>query len=98
MADNRELDFLLSLEELLRRRQQELPEGSYTAKLFGEGKDRILKKVGEEAAEAIIASKNASRQEMVYESADLVFHLMLALREMDIPLTEVVAELAQRHG
>lgn len=98
MASTGNIDFLLYLEELLQERQKRLPEGSYTAKLFREGKDRILKKIGEEAAEVIIASKNDSHEEMVYESADLIFHLLMALREMDIPLSQVVDQLEKRHG
>lgn len=74
-----------------------MPEGSYTSKLFQGGKERILKKVGEESAETIIASMKNSREEMIYESADLVYHLMIALAEMDLNLSHISEELRSRH-
>lgn len=92
------LEFLTSLEELLRQRKAELPEGSYTAKLFREGEDRYLKKIVEEAGETILAAKGGRREEIVYETADLIFHTMLMLVDRGIPLAEVVSELKRRHS
>lgn len=77
-------------------RKKEMPEGSYTTYLFTKGLDKILKKVGEEAAEVIIGAKNRSRDEVVYEVGDLLYHLMVLLAEQDIRPEEVYTELAKR--
>ncbi len=91
------IGFILGeLERLLASRKAERPEGSYTAKLFDRGLKRILQKVGEEAAETVIAGMGGDRDEMVRETSDLVFHLLVALREMDIPLSAVARELKSR--
>ncbi|KMZ44072.1 MULTISPECIES: bifunctional phosphoribosyl-AMP cyclohydrolase/phosphoribosyl-ATP diphosphatase HisIE [Bacillales] len=87
---------LSELEELIAEREAERPEGSYTTYLFEKGVDKILKKVGEEAAEVIIAAKNRSREELRYEASDLIFHLMVLLREQKLPLDEVLTELQRR--
>ncbi|GEC91828.1 MULTISPECIES: bifunctional phosphoribosyl-AMP cyclohydrolase/phosphoribosyl-ATP diphosphatase HisIE [Brevibacillus] len=84
------------LEELIAAREAERPEGSYTTYLFEKGVDKILKKVGEETAEVIIAAKNRSREELRYEASDLIFHLMVLLREQKLPLDEVLTELQRR--
>lgn len=72
-------------------------EGSYTNYLFDKGLDKILKKVGEEATEVIIAAKN-NNEELIYESADLVYHLLVLLVEQGVTLAEVEAELQKRQG
>lgn len=77
-------------------RKAERPEGSYTTYLFNKGLDKILKKVGEEAAEVIIGAKNRSREEVVYEVADLLYHLLVLLGEQEINPDEVYGELAKR--
>ncbi|RAT98650.1 bifunctional phosphoribosyl-AMP cyclohydrolase/phosphoribosyl-ATP diphosphatase HisIE [Brevibacillus sp. Leaf182] len=87
---------LRELEELIAAREAERPEGSYTTYLFEKGVDKILKKVGEEAAEVIIAAKNRNREELRYEASDLIFHLMVLLREQKLPLDEVLTELQRR--
>lgn len=71
-------------------------EGSYTNYLFTKGVDKMLKKVGEESAEVIIAAKNQSKTETVYESADLIYHLMVLMVEMDITLDDIYEELQKR--
>jgi phosphoribosyl-ATP pyrophosphohydrolase/phosphoribosyl-AMP cyclohydrolase len=86
-----------TLEKLIAERENELPEGSYTTYLFNEGVDKILKKVGEEASEVIIASKNRDAEELKWEVADLLFHLMVLLREQKLPLDEVLNVLEKRH-
>ncbi len=73
-------------------------ENSYTASLMAKGIDKILKKIGEEATEVVIAAKGGARQEIVYESADLVFHLLVLLGHCDIPVEDVYAELRRRFG
>jgi phosphoribosyl-ATP pyrophosphohydrolase/phosphoribosyl-AMP cyclohydrolase len=85
------------LEATIASRDIERPEGAYTTYLFEKGVDKILKKVGEEAAEVIIAAKNRSHDELRYEASDLIFHLMVLLREQKLPLDDVLAELERRH-
>ncbi|WP_019123318.1 bifunctional phosphoribosyl-AMP cyclohydrolase/phosphoribosyl-ATP diphosphatase HisIE [Brevibacillus massiliensis] len=87
---------LSELESLIAAREAERPEGSYCTYLFEKGVDKILKKVGEEAAEVIIAAKNRSHAELQYEAADLLFHLLVLLREQKLPLDDVLAELKNR--
>ena len=74
------------------------PDSSYVAKLFHKGADSILKKVGEEATEVVIAAKDENREQIVYESADLLFHLMVMLAKYDLTLADVAGELARREG
>jgi len=85
------------LYELLKGRKEELPEGSYTTYLFSKGIDKILKKIGEESTEVIIASKADDKAETVYEIADLAYHVMVMMVEMGISLEDVRKELASRH-
>ena len=85
------------LYELLADRKETLPEGSYTTYLFEKGIDKILKKVGEESTEVIIASKGNDKKETVYEIADLAYHVMVMMVEMGISLGDVRKELASRH-
>lgn len=92
------VSFLLELEALIAERKTSMPEGSYTTYLFEKGVDKILKKVGEEAGEVIIAAKNRSHEELSWESADLIYHLLVLLQEQELPLEEVLAVLKQRHA
>lgn len=87
---------LFRLEELLKKRKAERPEGSYTTYLFTEGLDKILKKVGEEATEVVIAAKGGVKGEVVYETADLIYHLLVMLRNEEIDLDEILRELENR--
>ena len=91
-------DFTLQgLMELIAGRKTDPKEGSYTTYLFEKGLDKILKKVGEESTEVIIAAKAEDRPETVYEIADLVYHVMVLMTEAGISLGDVRAELARRH-
>jgi phosphoribosyl-AMP cyclohydrolase / phosphoribosyl-ATP pyrophosphohydrolase len=90
-------EIINTLEKLIAERENELPEGSYTTYLFNEGVDKILKKVGEEASEVIIASKNRNHEELKWEVADLLFHLLVLLREQKLPLDVVLKVLEERH-
>ncbi len=85
------------LYELLKGRKETLPEGSYTTYLFQKGIDKILKKVGEECTEVIIAAKADDKKETVYEIADLAYHVMVLMNEMGITMEDVHRELASRH-
>lgn len=88
---------LAELEQLIAERDAERPEGAYTTYLFEKGIDKILKKVGEETAESIIAAKNGDNDELRYEVSDLIYHLLVLLRERKLPLDEVMQELERRH-
>ena len=96
-SDTRQEFHLRDLYALLEGRKRDKPEGSYTTYLFEKGLDKILKKVGEESTEVIIAAKAEDRKETVYELADLMYHAMVLMVEMGIPLEEVRQELASRH-
>lgn len=88
---------LHKLEEVIADREQTRPEGAYTTYLFEKGVDKILKKVGEEAAEVIIAAKNRDQDELQWEAADLLYHLLVLLREQKVELADVLGVLAKRH-
>ena len=91
-------DFTLEgLMDLLDGRKREKPEGSYTTYLFEKGIDKILKKIGEECTEVIIAAKADDKKDTVYEIADLAYHVMVMMTEMGISLEDVHRELASRH-
>ncbi|MED1437367.1 bifunctional phosphoribosyl-AMP cyclohydrolase/phosphoribosyl-ATP diphosphatase HisIE [Aeribacillus composti] len=96
-VDGSRFDIINKLEAVIAEREAERPEGSYTTYLFEKGLDKILKKVGEEASEVIIAAKNRSHDELKWEAADLLFHLLVLLREQKLPLDEVLTVLKERH-
>lgn len=85
------------LMELLKGRKETLPEGSYTTYLFQKGLDKILKKIGEESTEVIIAAKAEDHRETVYEIADLAYHVMVLMTQSGISLDDIRKELASRH-
>ena len=92
------LDFLNQLETIIDARLSGDDDSSYVKGLVSSGLDRVLKKVGEEAGEVIIAAKNGDPDEMLNESADLLFHLMLALKSQGHSIGDVVDVLMKRHG
>ncbi|MFI3250262.1 MAG: bifunctional phosphoribosyl-AMP cyclohydrolase/phosphoribosyl-ATP diphosphatase HisIE [Eubacteriales bacterium] len=85
------------LSSLITERKTTLPEGSYTTYLFEKGKEKILKKVGEECTEVVIGAMNNDKKETIYEIADVAYHLLVLMAEMDISLNEVRDELGSRH-
>ena len=87
---------LQQLYDLIAVRKEARPEGSYTTKLFDQGIDKIVKKLGEEAVETVIAAKNDSSERIVEETSDLLYHLMVTLVEKGITLEEIQVELAKR--
>jgi phosphoribosyl-ATP pyrophosphohydrolase len=89
---------LTRLYDLIQNRERERPSGSYTTYLFEEGLDKILKKLGEESAETIIAAKNDDRGRLVSEVSDLVYHLLVLLVARGVSLEEIANELEQRRG
>ncbi len=86
-----------ALYEMIEGRKSEPKEGSYTTYLFEKGMDKILKKVGEESTEVIIAGAKNDREETVYEIADLAYHIMVMMVEQGITLQDITAELSKRH-
>ena len=96
-SENNTAFSLEALMELIRGRKTDKKEGSYTTYLFEKGIDKILKKVGEECTEVIIAGKANDKAETVYEISDLVYHVMVMMIEMGISLEDIHKELASRH-
>ncbi len=86
-----------SLYELLEDRKEKLPEGSYTTYLFQKGREKILKKIGEECTEVIIGAMKSSREETIYEIADLCYHILVLMVNEGISIREINDELASRH-
>jgi phosphoribosyl-ATP pyrophosphohydrolase len=97
-SDRTSNDTLARLADVIDARRRGDPEKSYVARLFNKGADAILKKVGEEATEAVMAGKDADPQKIVYEVADLWFHSMLMLSWFDLRPADVLAELERREG
>lgn len=91
-------DMITELSALIKQRETDMPEGAYTTYLFEEGVDKICKKVGEEAAEVIIAAKNRDARELATESADLLYHLLVLLQEQKVDFKEVTGVLEERHA
>lgn len=91
-------DILNHLAEVLESRKSADPQSSYVARLYGKGMDGILKKVGEEAAETIIAAMGADPEKIVYETADLWFHTLVMLAHAGLHPNDVLNELARREG
>ena len=96
-AEDRHEFCIEGLYDLLVGRKANMPEGSYTTYLFQKGIDKILKKVGEECTEVIIAGKANDKKETIYEIADLAYHVMVMMVEMGISVEDVQRELASRH-
>lgn len=90
-------DVLAELESVIAERERDRPEGAYTTYLFNKGVDKILKKIGEEASETIIAAKNKDNEELKLEVSDLIYHLLVLLQERKLPLDQVLKELSLRH-
>jgi phosphoribosyl-ATP pyrophosphohydrolase len=91
-----EINFLYDLERLLIERKKNLPKGSYSTRLFKKGIDKIAQKLGEEAVETIIASKNKKQADVVNEAADIIYHLLVLLVEREIPFDTVIQEMMLR--
>ena len=91
-------DTLARLADVIEARKHSDPDKSYVARLFHKGNDAILKKIGEEATETVMAAKDGDRQKIVYEMADLWFHSMIALSAYGLKPADVLAELERREG
>lgn len=91
-------DILQRLTEMLEARKQASPESSYVARLFSKGEDAILKKIGEESTEVVLAAKGGDKSHLIYETADLWFHCMVLLAKNGLSAHDVLNELARREG
>ncbi len=89
--------FIKSLEELIKERHKRMPEGSYTTKLFQKGVNKIAQKVGEEAVESVIEATNGTKEGLIYELSDLVYHSLVLMEECGISLSDIEKELYNRH-
>ena len=89
--------FLTELQDFINKRKEEMPEGSYTTKLFRDGVNKIAQKVGEEALETVIEATNGTSDHLIYEASDLLYHLLVLLTEKGLRIEDVAAELQQRH-
>ncbi len=98
MSDTPSADVLARLADVIEARKRADPASSYVARLFAKGEDAVLKKVGEEATEFVLAAKGGARAQIVYEAADLWFHSLVALAAHGVRPAEVLAELARREG
>ncbi|MGD8525663.1 MAG: phosphoribosyl-ATP diphosphatase [Thioalkalispiraceae bacterium] len=91
-------EILQQLEKVLEERKSADPESSYVAKLYSKGLDSILKKIGEEATETVMAAKDGDKQQLIYETADLWFHTLVLLSQQGLGHEDVLNELARRFG
>jgi phosphoribosyl-ATP pyrophosphohydrolase len=91
-------DILKQLEQILEQRKTEDPKSSYVASLHAKGLDTILKKIGEEATETVIAAKSDDKEQIIYEMADLWFHTLVLLSQQNLSSDDVLAELERRFG
>ncbi|MFA5948203.1 MAG: bifunctional phosphoribosyl-AMP cyclohydrolase/phosphoribosyl-ATP diphosphatase HisIE [Candidatus Gracilibacteria bacterium] len=89
--------FLNELFDLIKDRKEKMPNNSYTTYLFNKGLNEIVKKVGEESIETIIAAKSETKKRLIEESSDLLFHLLVLLAEKKVEINEVIKELVERH-
>lgn len=91
-------DILLELARVLEERKNANPDDSYVARLYDKGLDTILKKIGEEATETVMAAKDGNKAQIVYETADLWFHTLVLLAQQGLGPNDVLSELARRFG
>lgn len=95
--DMNPLLFLTELQDFINKRKEEMPEGSYTTKLFKDGVNKIAQKVGEEALETVIEATNGNSEHLIYEASDLLYHLLVLLTDKGLRIEDVAAELQKRH-
>jgi phosphoribosyl-ATP pyrophosphohydrolase/phosphoribosyl-AMP cyclohydrolase len=89
--------FLTELQDFINKRHEEMPEGSYTTSLFKDGLNRMAQKVGEEALELVIEATNGTKERMIYEGSDMLYHLIVLLANKGLRIEDMAAELAERH-
>ena len=98
MTEKNPLLFLSELQDFIEKRHEEMPEGSYTTSLFKDGLNRMAQKVGEEALELVIEATNGTNDRMVYEGADMLYHLIVLLTSKGLRIEQLASELAERHN
>jgi len=89
--------FIRHLSEIIKKRHEQMPQGSYTTRLFIKGPGEIAKKVGEEAVECVIEAVNGHRDRFIYEVSDVIYHLLVLMESMDVSISDIEHELALRH-
>ena len=89
--------FLSELQRFIEKRKEEMPESSYTTRLFRDGINKIAQKVGEEAVETIIEACNGNNEKLIYEGSDLLYHLLVMLTEKGLRIEDLAIQLQQRH-
>ena len=89
--------FLTELQDFIEKRHEEMPEGSYTTKLFKDGVNKMAQKVGEEALETIIEATNGSNEQLIYEASDMMYHLLVLLTSKGLRIEDIAQELQKRH-
>lgn len=90
--------FLSELQDFIDRRHEEMPEGSYTTSLFQKGVNKMAQKVGEEAIETVIEATNGTSENLIYESSDMLYHLIVLLTSKGLRIEDIARELAKRHN
>lgn len=89
--------FLTELQDFIEKRHQEMPEGSYTTKLFKDGVNKMAQKVGEEALETVIEATNGTNEKLIYEASDMMYHLIVLLTSKELRIEDIAQELHKRH-
>lgn len=89
--------FLMELQDFIEKRHQEMPEGSYTTKLFKDGVNKMAQKVGEEALETVIEATNGTNEKLIYEASDMMYHLIVLLTSKGLRIEDIAQELHKRH-
>lgn len=97
LQDNAPLSFLTELQDFIERRHEEMPEGSYTTRLFREGVNKMAQKLGEEALETVIEATNGTNDKLVYEASDMLYHLLVLLTSKGLRIEDIAEELQKRH-
>ena len=97
MEEKNPLLFLSELQDFIEKRHEEMPEGSYTTSLFNDGLNRMAQKVGEEALELVIEATNGTNDRLIYEGADMFYHLIVLLTSKGLRIEDIARELAVRH-
>jgi len=97
MEEKNPLLFLSELQDFIEKRHEEMPEGSYTTSLFNDGLNRMAQKVGEEALELVIEATNGTNDRLIYEGADMFYHLIVLLTSKGLRIEDLARELAVRH-
>jgi len=98
MEDEHPLLFLRDLQDFIEKRQTEMPEGSYTTKLFREGVNKMSQKLGEEALETVIEATNGTNEKLIYEASDMIYHLLVLLTSKGLRIEDIASELRKRHN